>query len=48
MREKAKSQIVENFSIQSIGELFKIRLNFIDGFGKKKAPEAVMSIMFSI
>lgn len=37
MREKAKSQIAENFSIQSIGELFKIRLNFIDGFGKKES-----------
>ena len=37
MREKAKSQIAENFSIQSIGELFKIRLNFINGFGKKES-----------
>ncbi len=37
MREKAKSQIAENFSIQSIGELFKIRLNFIDSFGKKES-----------
>lgn len=37
MREKAKLQIAENFSIQSIGELFKIRLNFIDGFGKKES-----------
>ncbi|PWN58904.1 glycosyltransferase [Chryseobacterium viscerum] len=37
IRENAKSQIAENFSIQSIGELFKIRLNFIDGFGKKES-----------
>ncbi|MDR6458860.1 glycosyltransferase involved in cell wall biosynthesis [Chryseobacterium vietnamense] len=37
MREKAESQISDNFSIQSIGELFKIRLNFIDGFGKKES-----------
>lgn len=37
MRENAKSQIAENFSIQSIGELFRIRLGFIDGFGKKES-----------
>lgn len=37
MRENAKSQIAENFSIHSIGELFKIRLGFIDGFDKKES-----------
>ncbi|UKB80123.1 glycosyltransferase [Chryseobacterium sp. MEBOG07] len=37
IRENAKSQIAENFSIQSIGELFKIRLNFIDSFDKKES-----------
>ncbi|MCW1964557.1 glycosyltransferase [Chryseobacterium viscerum] len=37
IKEKAKSQIAENFSIQSIGELFKIRLGFIDGFDKKES-----------
>lgn len=36
-RENAKSQIAENFSIHSIGELFNIRLKFIDGFGKKES-----------
>lgn len=37
IKENAKSQIAENFSIQSIGELFKIRLGFIDGFDKKES-----------
>ncbi|SIQ16171.1 glycosyltransferase [Chryseobacterium sp. RU33C] len=37
MREKAKLQIAENFSIPSVGELFRIRLNFIDGFVKKES-----------
>ncbi|WP_426476190.1 glycosyltransferase [Chryseobacterium sp. CBSDS_008] len=36
MRENAKSQIAENFSLQSIGELFRKRLGFIDDFGKKE------------
>ncbi|WPO91504.1 glycosyltransferase [Chryseobacterium sp. HR92] len=37
IKENAKSQIAENFSIQSIGELFKIRLGFIDGFDKNES-----------
>ncbi|TZG00269.1 glycosyltransferase (plasmid) [Chryseobacterium panacisoli] len=37
IKENAESQIADNFSIRSIGELFKIRLDFIDGFGKKES-----------
>ncbi|WP_185288489.1 glycosyltransferase [Chryseobacterium lactis] len=36
-RENAKSQIADNFSLESIGELFRIRLKFIDGFSKKES-----------
>ncbi|MFY7814111.1 MAG: glycosyltransferase [Chryseobacterium taeanense] len=35
-RENAQSQIKNNFSLESIGELFKIRLNFINSFEKKE------------
>jgi glycosyltransferase involved in cell wall biosynthesis len=34
-RENAKSQIENNFSLESIGELFKIRLGFINNFDKE-------------
>lgn len=36
IRESAKSQIENNFSLESIGELFKIRLSFITEFDKKE------------
>lgn len=36
IRENAKSQIENNFSLESIGELFKIRLSFITEFDKKE------------
>ncbi|ANF51088.1 hypothetical protein A0O34_11435 [Chryseobacterium glaciei] len=36
IRESAKSQIENNFSLESIGELFKIRLRFITEFDKKE------------
>ncbi len=39
-RENAKSQIKNNFSIESIGELFKIRLNFINGFNREETKES--------
>ncbi|WP_346983314.1 glycosyltransferase [Chryseobacterium sp. POE27] len=35
-RENAKSQIKNNFSLESVGELFKIRLNFINSFEKEE------------
>lgn len=35
-RENAKSQIKNNFSLESVGELFKIRLNFINTFEKEE------------
>ncbi|ALR31508.1 hypothetical protein ATE47_13715 [Chryseobacterium sp. IHB B 17019] len=34
-RENAKSQIENNFSLETIGELFKIRLGFINNFDKE-------------
>lgn len=36
IKNNAEAQIRENFSIESIGNLFKIRLSFIDQFGKKE------------
>ena len=36
LRKNAKHQIATNFSIESIGELFKIRLNFINDFYKEE------------
>lgn len=36
IRESAASQIENNFSLESIGELFKIRLSFITEFDKKE------------
>ncbi|SEW48774.1 Glycosyl transferases group 1 [Chryseobacterium wanjuense] len=36
IKNNAEAQIRESFSIESIGNLFKIRLSFIDQFGKKE------------
>lgn len=36
IKNNAEAQIRENFSTESIGNLFKIRLSFIDQFGKKE------------
>lgn len=45
-RESAKSQIENNFSLQSIGELFKIRLNFINNFDKKEGVSSDVNNVF--
>lgn len=36
LRENAKHEIATNFSLESIGKLFKIRLNFINDFYKEE------------